>query len=84
MPNTSLAQSIIAGLAIKLNCDQTPVTRPPNCTSPSQQRHIPPRRRGVHSHRLLAAKAQQVVWAAGFGAGAAQAFTVKGLQLVST
>ena len=45
-----------------------------------QQRRITPRRGCIHRHRLLRAKTVQIVRAARFGAGAAQAFAPKGLH----
>ena len=47
---------------------------------PRQQRRIAPRRRCIHRHRLLRAKTVQIVRAARFGAGTAQAFTPEGLH----
>ena len=45
-----------------------------------QQRHITARRRSVDRHRLLGAKAVQIMRPAGFRAGAAQAFAAEGLH----
>ena len=47
---------------------------------PRQQSRIPPRRRGVNRHRLLRAKAVEVMRAARLGAGAGQAFAAKRLH----
>ena len=48
--------------------------------STRQQRRVPPGRRGVHRDGLLCAEAIQVMRAARFGAGAAQAFASERLH----
>jgi hypothetical protein len=54
--------------------------QPPTSLIQRQQRRIPSRRRGVDGRRAFADEAQQVVRAAGLGAGAGQTLAAEGLD----